>query len=51
MFNTKLNNVADRESPPITAVDMHVGIVLRRFALRPFTNLHDFLVCALSFSA
>jgi len=38
MFNTTLNNVADRESPCITAVDIHVGLFLRRFVLMPFTN-------------
>ena len=51
MFNTTLNNVTDRKSPFVTAVDIQVGLVLRRFALKPHTNLHAFLVCVLSFSA
>ena len=50
MFNTMLNNVADRESPCITAVDIQVGFILLHIALTPLTNLEDFLVYGLSFS-
>ena len=39
MFNTMLNNVADKESPCITAVDIQVGFVLLRIVLMPLTNL------------
>ena len=56
MISTALNNVADRESPCINAVDINIGLalcpfVLRLFPLTPLTDLQHFLVCVFSYSA